>query len=329
MVFDKTRKYYVYTWRIAGTDEVIYVGKGTGNRYKIKKRENSYFMKMIETHDCVPEIIIDGLTEEEAFDYEKMMIAVYRASNYRLTNVQDGGEQPPNALGIKRSEETKALMSKAMRAYFESHPEASKIRSERLKRLLNSEEGKTFRERSNAAKNTDEFRAAQSEKCRAANSTPEYIERQSALVKKMWESEDYRAAHCGAGNGRAHGVQQYDLDGNLIREYKTLFEAEKATGANFSKISAVCNGKRKTAGGFVWKYVDGPRPMKSHSYKYDAAKDMSARPIIQCDLQGNEVAEYISIADASRSNPGMGRTNIIHALKGKTKTAYGYVWKYK
>lgn len=31
-------------------------------------------------------------------------------------------------------------------------------------------------------------------------------------------------------------------------------EAEKITGISHSNIVAVCNGRRKTAGGFIWKY---------------------------------------------------------------------------
>lgn len=35
------RKFYVYEWYVVDIDEVIYVGKGTGNRYKQTNR-NKY-----------------------------------------------------------------------------------------------------------------------------------------------------------------------------------------------------------------------------------------------------------------------------------------------
>lgn len=50
-------------------------------------------------------------------------------------------------------------------------------------------------------------------------------------------------------------VGQYDKNtGELIAVYSSLAKAEEAvpTGRH---ISAVCNGKRKTAGGYVWKYM--------------------------------------------------------------------------
>lgn len=58
-------------------------------------------------------------------------------------------------------------------------------------------------------------------------------------------------------NGHAaitHTVGQYDKNGNLIATFSSLAEAEKAvpTGRH---ICDVCKGKRKTAGGYIWKYL--------------------------------------------------------------------------
>lgn len=51
-------------------------------------------------------------------------------------------------------------------------------------------------------------------------------------------------------------------------------------------------------------------------------------PVIQMDLKGNYIAEFNSIADASRAFKVSG-TGILFACKGKHKTACGYKWKYK
>ena len=40
--------------------------------------------------------------------------------------------------------------------------------------------------------------------------------------------------------------------------YHSMSYAEKETGISYSKISMVCNGKRKTAGGYHWEFVDEP-----------------------------------------------------------------------
>lgn len=48
-------------------------------------------------------------------------------------------------------------------------------------------------------------------------------------------------------------VKQFDKQGNFIKEYPSRTEATNETGVDFRLISAVCVGKRKSAGGFVWK----------------------------------------------------------------------------
>lgn len=54
----------------------------------------------------------------------------------------------------------------------------------------------------------------------------------------------------------AHQVVQLSLDNKVIAEYSSLSEAEKQTGVGHGQISRVCSGKRKTAGGYIWKYAE-------------------------------------------------------------------------
>lgn len=50
-------------------------------------------------------------------------------------------------------------------------------------------------------------------------------------------------------------IEQYTKDGHLLRIYTSATEASQETGVNNSHICAVCKGKRKTAGGYVWKKI--------------------------------------------------------------------------
>lgn len=43
-------------------------------------------------------------------------------------------------------------------------------------------------------------------------------------------------------------------NGNIVGEFWGCLEAFRKTGVNFRHINECCNGKLKTAGGFVWKY---------------------------------------------------------------------------
>ena len=49
-------------------------------------------------------------------------------------------------------------------------------------------------------------------------------------------------------------VSKYDLRMNLIEKYYSIQVAERDTGVIASNISRCANGKRKTAGGFIWKF---------------------------------------------------------------------------
>lgn len=50
-------------------------------------------------------------------------------------------------------------------------------------------------------------------------------------------------------------VVQYDKLGNLIQEFQSIKEASKQTGIRYSGIVMTCRGKRKSCGGYVWRYL--------------------------------------------------------------------------
>jgi len=49
-------------------------------------------------------------------------------------------------------------------------------------------------------------------------------------------------------------VLQYDLNMNLLNEFKSLAEAARSINGSHGNISMCCQGKRKTAYKFIWKY---------------------------------------------------------------------------
>ena len=53
-------------------------------------------------------------------------------------------------------------------------------------------------------------------------------------------------------------VYQMDLEGNIIKKWKSIRRAEDNFGIPHGKISMVCSGKRNTTGGYKWKYVEAP-----------------------------------------------------------------------
>lgn len=57
------------------------------------------------------------------------------------------------------------------------------------------------------------------------------------------------------GSG-SRSVWQYDMEGNVIREWSSIITASKELSIHDGSIVCVCKGKRSHAGGFVWKYRD-------------------------------------------------------------------------
>lgn len=60
----------------------------------------------------------------------------------------------------------------------------------------------------------------------------------------------------GLGNNFTRKIAQYDLNGNLIKEHISITLASKEVNTSKSNISGVLREKRKTAGGFIWKYLE-------------------------------------------------------------------------
>lgn len=59
----------------------------------------------------------------------------------------------------------------------------------------------------------------------------------------------------GKGNPRAVAVVQLNKSGEEIARYDTLADAFRETGVRQSDICYCCKGRRKTAGGYLWKYA--------------------------------------------------------------------------
>ena len=51
-----------------------------------------------------------------------------------------------------------------------------------------------------------------------------------------------------------YGILQYSKDGIFIAEYPSTMEASRQTGCHQGNICACCKGKRKSVGGFIWRY---------------------------------------------------------------------------
>lgn len=83
-------KFYVYEWFIKETNKVFYVGKGTKNRYKVKKH-NKLFNYILENNNCESRIIKEFDNENDAFEYEYVRIKTLWNNGECQANIYNGG----------------------------------------------------------------------------------------------------------------------------------------------------------------------------------------------------------------------------------------------
>lgn len=75
-----------------------------------------------------------------------------------------------------------------------------------------------------------------------------------AWANNLFEPVRKASKRYGRDNPAARCIIQYDKNGNKIKEYESIIEAVKITNINRTNIGKCCNGKRKTAGGYIWKF---------------------------------------------------------------------------
>lgn len=85
--------FYVYQHVRLDTNTPFYVGKGKRgtNRSKSKRSRNDYWHNIVKKHGYTIEIIEENLTENQAFQKEIELIALYKSQGYCEANIASGG----------------------------------------------------------------------------------------------------------------------------------------------------------------------------------------------------------------------------------------------
>lgn len=86
--------FYVYAYYFKSTGHIFYIGKGKNNRYKeLKASRNDYFKNIINKYadDIEVKFLKQNLTEQDAWNLEKELIAQYKQKGECETNLHIGG----------------------------------------------------------------------------------------------------------------------------------------------------------------------------------------------------------------------------------------------
>lgn len=124
-------------------------------------------------------------------------------------------------------------------------------------------------------------------------------------------------------------VIQYDLFCREINRFESIIDASEHTGISHSDISTCCskNGKIFRTGNYIWRYLDEP-------LTNDEINDLKNRykGVCKYDFEGNLLDVYFRPVDAAMSIDSKRSknitSNIVSCMKGKVKSAEGYIWRY-
>lgn len=123
-----------------------------------------------------------------------------------------------------------------------------------------------------------------------------------------------------SGGGIKKTIYQYDyLTKEKIKEYNSLNNAASAVNATKQDISRACLSSNGLLNGFFWSY--------ENFQNFRPNGDTRKKRVLQFDLDMNFLAEFDSVADASRKT-GLSKTCIARVCRDERKSSEGFVWKY-
>lgn len=114
-------------------------------------------------------------------------------------------------------------------------------------------------------------------------------------------------------------VYQFDRNGVFIKKWDSIIMASKTLNINASAIGNCCNGRLKTAGGFIWSKNDCCVPV------FNSRPNVKA--VVQCSLDDIVITIWPTMSTASKEL-GINLGLIGRCCKGYVKTAGGFKWRY-
>lgn len=132
------KEFYVYRWYYINTNETFHIGKGKGQRYKEKKQSRNQFFKNIinkEKDNVTSEILVNNLTEQEAWDLEKQLITEYKSKGECKTNFHEGG-RGGNTGNYNNPERSRKISEAAKKRIGKLNPMYGKHHTEETKQKL-------------------------------------------------------------------------------------------------------------------------------------------------------------------------------------------------
>lgn len=302
--------YYVYGYFRLDTNELFYIGKGHGKRcFNINGRDD-HFINICNKYDVAVVILINNLTEEEAFMYEELAIQIlvedldysinipgYRSNNKKiqhLVNKTWGGEGASGA----SNPASKPVICLTTNEVFGCTVDGSK------------------------KYNLWEYSVSDCcrHKCKTAGKHPitneplVWLFYEDYLQLNNEQIQDIIKNATAPNIGSSRKIYCVELD----KEFNSIKEAENYLGVYSSSIANCVCGLANTALGYHWCYLED-----KNNYVIPQDKNKRAIKCIELDLIFDSAVEACNyIGD------GKYMSSISACARGEKLTAYGYHWCY-
>lgn len=233
------RNYYVY--KHTCPNGKVYIGitfRKPKERWKngLGYKKNNHFWNAIKKYgwnNIKHEVLYEGLNKEEAEAKEIELIAYYQSTNKKFGYNHAVGGCVNSGWKWTSDSIRKAVETRKKNYKRENHCFYGKHFSEEHRRKI--AEGNRGKKQKPF---TLETRKKMSESAKKRKRTPQEIEQLKQANQKVMKP-----------------VEQINIeDGNVINVFRSTTEALAKTGVNPSSITACCKGRRKTAGGYHWRY---------------------------------------------------------------------------
>lgn len=303
-----------------------------GDGYK----SNPYFYHAIQKYgwdNIEHEILFDKLKEDDAKSKEIELIEKYDSYNrnkgYNLTL---GGE---GTTGHKWTEEERKEISKRFKDWYANNslsekqlanihsspnPESLKKRSETISRRVNQydKDGnyiKTWLNCREAAEYYDCHYGVIHKVCNREFGCKTCMDFQWRYSDDCDDIEEYKNEHI-------KPVYMIDIESkNIIKKFNSIIEASNETQIRAGDISSTCRRNQKTAGGFIWTFLDDYEKCFYVDYNIGVR-------VNQYDKLGKYIQTFDSITDAIKVLGVKNGSPISQVCRKRKRTAYGFQWRY-
>jgi group I intron endonuclease len=333
---EKVKTTFIYTISHPITEEIRYIGKANNIYKRIYKHiydvnkttsHKNNWIKSLLKEDLRPVIkILDEVPIGEWESWEIYWIEQFKHWGFNLTNISLGGRGPN---GHKHTKKTKNRMGKSRIGIPLSDEHKEKISTQGKKHHV---ENPSYNMKGKNERTYIDRDLLYDLYITQDLSIPQVSNELDLSEKKVFENLHFYDIKKeegwwlkGLSDKYKKVVLQYDLKGNLIKEWDGIVDISEELGFNGGNVANCCRGGVKTANDFIWRYKDEWFELDIDNL--GRKKSRSHLSVIQSTLGGILIEEYDSIRIAASSN-SFRSDGILKCCDNKSKSYKGFSWEF-